>query len=351
MCAVPGLPTSSATIGRRRGWQIDHRLRSRSASPPTAGFDFDAACRSHAGARTVDFLRIEARIDRLEALEQRRMRGEEAAHAGREQHVRDFFDFGIADARAGGARADLDQRAAQSARIARELHCRCIGERFARARHCGLDQATEEQADVADDQHGERDQHDDHHAALAVAAHASRATQHRAPDQCDHQQPEQQAHQPHVEPHVAVEDVAELVRDDALQLGAVERRQRAARHADRRVRRVVAGRERVDAALLLQQIDLGHRHAGGDRHFLDDVEQPALQRIGRVRRDAHAAERAGDDSAAAAEHHRLVEARERDDRRARTSVVPTTDARMHREPIGERRHVADACAPRPAASA
>ena len=55
---------------RRRGRQIDHRLRSRSLRSRRR-LDFDSGLRSHAGARTVDFLRIEARIDRLETIDER----------------------------------------------------------------------------------------------------------------------------------------------------------------------------------------------------------------------------------------------------------------------------------------
>ncbi len=42
-----------------------------------------------------------------------------------------------------------------------------------------------------------------------------------------------------------------------------------------------------------------HRHARGQRHFFDDIQQPALDRIGRIRIDAPAAEPLGDNRAAA----------------------------------------------------
>jgi hypothetical protein len=81
-------------------------------SPHRRRFGFDAG-RGHACACAVDFLRVEARIDRFEALEERRMGREQARHAGREQHVRDLFDLRVAEARASTARTDLDERAAQ----------------------------------------------------------------------------------------------------------------------------------------------------------------------------------------------------------------------------------------------
>ena len=101
--------------------------------------------------------------------------------------------------------------------------------------------------------------------------------------------PYKHADQPHVEPHVAVEDVAELVGDDALQLVAGELLGAAAGDADDRVAGRIAGGEGVDARLVVQQEHGRHRHAGGERHFLDDVQQPALDRVGRVGKHAPAA--------------------------------------------------------------
>ena len=97
-----------------------------------------------------------------------------------------------------------------------------------------------------------------------------------AADQAHQQDAVQHADQPQVEPHVAVEDVAELVGDDALQLVARELLGAAARDADHRVAGREAGREGVDALLLVQQEHGRHRHAGGEGHFLDDVQQPPL---------------------------------------------------------------------------
>ncbi len=85
------------------------------------------------------------------------------------------------------------------------------------------------------------------------------------------------------EPHVAVQDVAELVRDHALQLGAVEVLERAACDGDRGIAARAAGRERVDARFLLENVDLRNRQPGGERHLLDDVDETPL-RAGRCRR-------------------------------------------------------------------
>ena len=90
---------------------------------------------------------------------------------------------------------------------------------------------------------------------------------------------EDQADQPDVQPHVAVEDVAELVGHHALQLVAGQVVEAALGDGDHGIARGVAGREGVDARLL-QNIDGRHRHARGDGHLLDDVEQPLLPRVG-----------------------------------------------------------------------
>ena len=63
-----------------------------------------------------------------------------------------------------------------------------------------------------------------------------------------------------------------------LQLVAIEQPKAAARDADRHVALRVAGGKAVDAALVVQHINLGHRHAGSDGHLLDDVAQLLLVR-------------------------------------------------------------------------
>ncbi len=68
--------------------------------------------------------------------------------------------------------------------------------------------------------------------------------QHLAADQAQQQDAVEDADQPEVEPHVAVEDVAELVGDDALQLVARELLGAAARDADDGVARRDSRRQR-----------------------------------------------------------------------------------------------------------
>ncbi len=212
-------------------------------------------------------------------------------------------------------RPDLHQRVPEAIRIARELHGGGVGQRFAMARHRGLDQPPEEQADPAEGEHDQRRHDDDGQAAAALApapAAARRQAQDRARDHRDHREAEQQPDQARAEAHVAVQHVAELVRDHALKLVATQVHERAARDRDRRIRGAVSGREGVDARLALEHVDLRHRHAGGDRHLLDDVAQPLLERVGGVGADARAAELLGDLAAAGRQRHGAHEARDAD---------------------------------------
>src|SRR5690606_34311674 len=89
----------------------------------------------------------------------------------------------------------------------------------------------------------------------------------------------------------------------------VEPLERAPRHRDGGIGRRSTGRERVDARLALEHVDLGSRQAGRDRHLLDDVQQPLAGEIGRIARHLAAAEHPRDLSAAAGERRRPIRAR------------------------------------------
>ena len=67
--------------------------------------------------------------------------------------------------------------------------------------------------------------------------------------------------------------MTELVPDHALQLIAAQPIERALGDGDCGIGRRMAGGERIYRRLLLEHIHLGHRHAGGDRHLLDDIEK------------------------------------------------------------------------------
>ena len=204
-----------------------------------------------------------------------------------EQHVAHFLGFcALLEARALLHPGDLFQRAGDALRLAGELHRRRIRQYLARAAHAGLDHPAEEDADVADhDRHQRRDQH----RGCPALARTPAEHQDLAADQAQRQDPEQNAHQADVQAHVAVEDVAVLVGDHALQLVAVELVQGAAGDRHRRVGWGISGGERVDRRLLLHHEDRRHGHAGRDRHLLDHVAQPPQLRIDGVLGHRHPA--------------------------------------------------------------
>jgi hypothetical protein len=135
--------------------------------------------------------------------------------------------------------------------------------------------------------------------------------QQAAADDGEEQDAEEQSHQPDVQPHVAVQDVAELVGDDALQLLAVQPLERAARDGYGGVIDGVAGGEGVDAGLVVEHVDGRHGRARRDGHLLHDVDEPALRLVGGVRADSPAAQQLGDAAAALPElqgAHRAADA-------------------------------------------
>ncbi len=111
----------------------------------------------------------------------RREPAPERAGAALEQHVRDLLGLGELDPRAVGG--DLLERSGQALRLARELHGRGVRERFALARHRGLDHAAQEHADPADHEERDADHERDRERAVVLAAGRTRvaeAAQHEA---------------------------------------------------------------------------------------------------------------------------------------------------------------------------
>ena len=122
----------------------------------------------------------------------------------------------------------------------------------------------------------------------------------------------QQAHEADVHAHVAVQDVAELVADHALQLVARELVERAAGDGDGGVAGRQPGGEGVEPRLVLEHVDGGHRDAGGDGHLLDDIEQLALAQVGGLRVDRAPAGALGDGGSAVPHLRPLEERRQAD---------------------------------------
>ncbi|MPN47292.1 hypothetical protein SDC9_194894 [bioreactor metagenome] len=75
----------------------------------------------------------------------------------------------------------------------------------------------------------------------------------------------------------------------------------------------MAGRKSVDAFFVVEHINLGDRHAGGDGHLLDHVTQLALIGMGRVGIEEPSAERFGDGTAALGQGGGFVETANDDD--------------------------------------
>lgn len=111
-----------------------------------------------------------------------------------------------------------------------------------------------------------------------------------AAGETEEQNAEYQRGEAHVEAHVAIEDVAELVADDALEFFAGEFFEGAASDGDDGVAGVEAGGECVDGGLLVHDVDGGHGDARRDGHFFDDVEEAAFDGVGGVGIDAATAD-------------------------------------------------------------
>jgi hypothetical protein len=120
--------------------------------------------------------------------------------------------------------------ALQCLRITRELHRRCVGEVLAASRDGRLQQASAERTGAA------RHEDPECNELYARRAFATAALVHEVPrDIGDDAQAEDPRRQAHVDLHVAVEDVTELVADHRLQLFAIERVECALRHDDDRL--------------------------------------------------------------------------------------------------------------------
>ena len=82
-----------------------------------------------------------------------------------------------------------------------------------------------------------------------------------------------ETHEANIDPHVAIEDVAEFVGDDALEFLSREVTHAAPRDADHGV----AGRETcgesVDAVFLVEEVDRRGGRSTRDGHFFDNIEK------------------------------------------------------------------------------
>lgn len=228
--------------------------------------------------------------------------------------------LGVVEGGAQRVAGDLFERAADTGRVAGELDRGGVGEEFALAGDGGLDEAAKKIADVADDEQTEAGRADRGNDAAGVFTVARRAESAAAEgrddtsaDETEDEDAEDERREAQVEAHVAVENMAELVGDDALEFVAGEFFQGAAGDGDDGIGRSEAGGEGVDGGLVVEDEDAGHHDAGGEGHFLNDVEQAAFGEIGGVRIDAAAADALGDGGTTGGELVPFIKRSEADD--------------------------------------
>ena len=261
---------------------------------------------------------------------QARVRREQAPHPGDEKHVRGLLRACRAQQAPPSLPTNLDQRAAQPVRVSRELDGRGIGQPFALARDPSLQKASEQPAQRTDDRQG-KGQGGKHQGQREHPRQRANDPEGQVahPDQASDPRDE-----PYVHPHVAIQDVAEFVGDDALQLIAIERVESALGHHHRGIRWRESRGERIDSPLGAEDVDPRHRHARGDRHLLDDVAQHALARVLGLRGQQGASQPAGH-RAAAPQADRRVEGREQHDQQPEQHHV-ARDPWIVREELRER---------------
>ena len=134
----------------------------------------------------------------------------------------DLAGVGVADPRALGQAADLLQRSGNALGQARELHRRGVGQKFPLARYRALDEPAEKEAHAANRDQPQPEKQDRAGAPFPVRSGMAAAAKNVVPDDGQQQNPVKNANQAEVDPHVAVQDVAEFVGHHALELIAVE---------------------------------------------------------------------------------------------------------------------------------
>ena len=109
--------------------------------------------------------------------------------------------------------------------LTRKLDGRRVGKELTLARNTGFDDAREKHAHVAEDRETQADNQNNRGAAVSFArtqAAVTRSPENEPADQGQHHDAEQDSHQPNIESHIAIENVAELVRYNALQFISIE---------------------------------------------------------------------------------------------------------------------------------
>src|SRR5207302_11141386 len=157
------------------------------------------------------------------------------------------------------------------------------------------------------------DQHQSHYRRRVLP---STGSQKELPDDGQTENAEHPPNEAHVQAHITVEKMAELVRDDSLQFIAREKFHATARHADDRITGRVSGGKCIDSFLVLQDVDLRNWYSRGNRHFLDDIQQLSLVGIVCVRVEQLAAQSRCEGGAALRDFADFVEAADDDDQQS-----------------------------------
>ncbi len=175
--------------------------------------------------------------------------------------------------RGGAGRRNFFESARKTFGIAREKCAGSIGEKFALARNGELDNQRDNRRKNC--QHN-ADEHQNagRIAAVVVAARKcvkSHTAQEKIRKKCD----ETDEHDDdRGDEHVAIADVRELVRDDTLELAAIQDLEQAGGDRHRRVLFISTSGKRI-GLLLFYYIELRHWQAGSDRKIFDDVPKLA----------------------------------------------------------------------------
>ena len=152
--------------------------------------------------------------------------------------------------------SDRLERTGDPVGLTRKLHRRCVGQKLPLATDRRLDHAGKERPAEPDHHQPDTDRHDgqgDPVAPPGPSATTAPSTiredqdaEQKVTGPADEQDAVQQTHEPNIEPRITVDDMAELMSDDTLQLIPRQSLDRPNRHADHGIARRVSGCERID---------------------------------------------------------------------------------------------------------
>ena len=306
-------------IARQRP-RLSSRQRRRDRRSRDPG-DADHFTRSGFDGRDIGNDAVERRIDTTDTFENRRVRREKRLHettrGGEEQMLGFEVGFGSLPTRPREA-GDLLQGRGQPERIARELDRGGVGEVFALPGDRSLDELREEDAAQADQDDHEADECQRQGVLLAVGIGTEAHADEEIAQLGEGGQAGDGADDPDAQAHVSVADMAELVGDHSLKLVARQIAERAARHADGGILRIVARGEGVDGLVAVDDEAERHRQTGRESHLLHDIQIAAFGGIGRARGHQPAAEAHRDGAPALGQLHDAQEAAADDDGQGQT---------------------------------